>query len=199
MYRDYKQTFSYEAQGDFGVPRDISVQEFRKGTRDLLEIIGHHYESTGNSPETKGKIRIGTRDVIFKNLEQEASTETIFDFSGEVPFHTYHSRGCIRTGVATTHVEKYVAQTAVGFVLSLIPPIFVLTRDMDLLWALTGLVPGVIIAAPGIYEVCREEERQKIKTLELEFHVLEKRSGHTGQVENLLRFLQEYKIRPQKP
>lgn len=194
MYRDYKKIFSYEAQGGFAFPRDISVQEFMKGTRDLLSIIAHHYESLENFSEEDKVIKIGTKTYAFKSLENERSTETLFNFIGEIPFRTHHCRGFIRTGFAETHPERYAVQFLGGLALSLTPSFYALTENIHPLWTLTGLIPALGIATPGFYKLTQEEKRKDIKTLELELHVLEKRATHSGQVENLLRYLQGYRL-----
>ncbi len=194
MYRDYKQTFSYEAHGEFALPRDISLQEFITGAKDLLDIIKQHYELIENSPEMRERVIIDGNNYNLKEVEKKAGTKDIFNFSGEIPFHTHKARGTIRTGIAKVSKGKYIAQTIGGLSLSIIPPFEVLSTEINPLWSLTSLVPNLLITAPGVYGLYREERRQSIKTLELELHVLGKRSTHTGQVENLLRYLQDYRI-----
>lgn len=199
MYRDSKFRLRYRAQKEWGFPRDISAQEFLSASKDLLGIITRHYEALENRDENKGKIIFGDKIHKAKVLENEAAIVSIYDFSGSIPFHTHSIRGEIRTYYEEPDTKRYALLSSVGLGLSLVPSAYVYFAEENPLYSLLGLLPGLGVVAPALFELSREEAKKQVKCIELELHIRERRNGHNGRVENLLGHLQAYTIASQKP
>ncbi|HIH15735.1 MAG: hypothetical protein QT08_C0019G0001 [archaeon GW2011_AR17] len=188
------QTFQYEASTKRGWPRDISLQDFARASKDILRIISQSYESLETIQEV---IHLEESENTLENIIQDQSTGSIFNFqNAEVPFQTHKAHGNIRIkGAEPQNTEKHAQYIAAGVLACFIPPILVLAEQAEPYFLCTSLLPALAIVAPNIYALEREEEKRRIKIIELEFHTLERKGNENGRIKDLFKKLGEYRIK----
>ncbi|MDP3728564.1 MAG: hypothetical protein Q8R18_03875 [bacterium] len=185
-------TFFYEASSKWNWPIDISLQDFSITTRDILKIITHAYEPL---EVTQERIYLEGNERSLESIAQDQNAGNIFNFSAEIPFKTHKSHGTIRVKPAEGDgIEKYASYMALGVFLSFIPPIIVTSEKMNPYTLLWSLVPAITIVAPNIYLLSREEQKRRVKIIELEFHAMERKNTGNGRIKDLFHKLEEYHI-----
>jgi len=187
------QTFQYEARTKWGWPRDISLQEFARASKDILGIISHSYESLET---TQGVIIIEENKKNLEDTLQDSNAENIFNFKAEVPFQTHKSHGSIRIKTAEPqNTEKHASYLAAGVLASFVPPILVLGKETNPYFLFVSLVPALTIVAPHLYALEREEQKRRIKIIEFEFHAMERKNSGNRRIKDLFKKLGEYHMR----